>query len=226
MKKIGILLIVFVYGMVSGQTFEGKITYDRSFSSLHPEKVTPQEWTNLIGWKQELYVKSGSYKSVSNGSYCEWQLYVPSENRIYTKIKNSDTLLWNDASLYSEKIIAKSKVKKNAVKILGYQCDEMAFALWSGGSHFFTFAPKLVVDAKQYEQHKFGLWFDYLTESKALPLKTKIETTQFVMETVATEVLPMKLEDSFFALPAHAPLKKNPRQLTSIRGTWFFEEMP
>lgn len=109
--------------------------------------------------------------------------------------------------------------------MLGYQCDEIAFALWSGGSQFYTFAPKLAVDVKLYGQHKFGLWLDYLTESKALPLKTKIETTQFVMEAMATEVIPMKLEDSFFALPANAPVKKNPRNLTGLRGTWLFEEM-
>ena len=64
--KMIIALIAFAYGIALGQTFEGKITYDRSFSSLHPDKVTPQDWTNLIGWKQEFYIKNGSYKSVSN----------------------------------------------------------------------------------------------------------------------------------------------------------------
>lgn len=225
MKKIITAFIFFAYGMVFGQSFEGKITYDRSFTSIHPEKASSQEVTNLIGWKQEIYVKNGSYKSVVNGSYCQWQLYVPSENRIYTKVKDSDTLLWSDASVPSEKIIAKTKIKKNDTKILGYPCDAMAFALYSGGSQFYTFAPKLAVDVKLYEQHKFGLWLDFLNEAKAWPLKTKIETTQFVMETIATEVTPMKLEDAFFALPADVKVKKNPRNSTGIRGTWFFAEI-
>lgn len=225
MKQLIALLSILISTASFGQTFEGKITYESSFESAHPDKVTPQEWTNLIGWKQELYIKNGNYKYVTNGSFCQWKVYVNADNKIYTKVEKSDTLLWNDASLYSEKIIAKTSIKKNAVKILGYSCDQISFALMSGGAQTYFFASKLGVDVKQFEQHKFGLWLDFLSQSKALPLKSRIETTQFVMESVATEVKAMQLDDAFFAVPGDGKIKKNPRNLNSLRGTWLFQEM-
>jgi hypothetical protein len=95
------------------------------------------------------------------------------------------------------------------VTILGYTCDELTLTCKSGTQKYY-FSNKLPVDVKLFENHKYGNWYDYLTKSNALPLKYIIETPQFIMETIATEVKPMKLEDKVFSWPADTKIAKSP----------------
>jgi hypothetical protein len=66
------------------------------------------------------------------------------------------------------------------------------------------------VDTKLFANHKFGNWFDYLSKSNALPLKSIIDTAQFTMESIATEVKPTKLDTKIFELPAGVKTEKSP----------------
>jgi hypothetical protein len=45
-------------------------------------------------------------------------------------------------------------------------------------------------------------WYEYISRSNALPLKAVVDNAQFTWESIATEVQEMKLEKSFFELPA------------------------
>lgn len=123
-------------------------------------------------------------------------------------MNNSETVLWNDASINSDEVV-KSEIKKNAMIILGYTCDELTLTCKSGIQKYY-FAPKLSVDEKLYEHHQYGNWYTFLSNSKSLTLKTIIETPQFVMETTAIEVKPMKLDDSIFNLPLGTKTAKSP----------------
>lgn len=61
-----------------------------------------------------------------------------------------------------------------------------------------------------YINHKFGNWYDYLSNAKALPLKSSIETAQLSIESRATEVKPMVLDKKDFELPAGIKTEKSP----------------
>jgi hypothetical protein len=170
--------------------------------------MTDEQWAQMMGAKQEYFIKDGDYKSVTNGTMAQWQIYNNKENKVYTKMSNSETVLWNDASVNSDEII-KSEIRKNVVTILGYSCDELVLTCKSGIQKYY-FAYGLPVDVKLFENHKYGNWYEYLKNAKSLPLITIIETPQFTMKTVATDIKPMKLDDKIFNLSADTKTAKSP----------------
>ena len=94
-----------------GQTFEGKIVYTNNYKSKIPN-ITDEQFSTMMGSTQEYFIKNGDYKSIANGSVFQWQQYVNKDNKVYSKMANSDTLLWNDGTTNSDEIIT-AKVNKN-----------------------------------------------------------------------------------------------------------------
>lgn len=208
MIKTFTFLIAAFSSLVSfGQHFEGKIVYKNSYTSKM-SGVTDEQFTSTLGSAQEYYIKDGDYKSVVNGSLLQWQLYVNKDNKLYNKIANSETLLWNDGATNTDEVL-KTEINKAVVDVLGYKCDEVILTCKSGTQKYY-FSPKLSVDTKKFEQHKFGNFYDFLSKANAIPLKQIIETEQFILESVATEITPMKLEKASFELPTNAKTMKSP----------------
>lgn len=206
-KALVIVLTILSTITVFGQTFEGKIFYANTYKSKNP-KMTDQQWTSMMGSTQEYLIKGGDYKSIANGTLVQWQHYINKDNKLYNKMSNSETAFWNDASVQGDEIL-KAEINKGVTEVLGYKCDEVILTCKSGIQKYY-FNSKLSVDTKLFANHKFGNWFDYLSKSNSLPLKSVIETAQFTMESVATEVKPMKLDKKTFELPAGIKTEKNP----------------
>ena len=206
-KAIAIIFTVLTTMTVFGQSFEGKIFYANTYKSKN-QKMTDQQWTSMMGSTQEYLIKGGDYKSIANGTLVQWQLYINKDNKLYNKMSNSETAFWNDASVQGDEIL-KVEVNKGVTEILGYKCDEVILTCKSGLQKYY-FNSKLSVDTKLFSNHKFGNWFDYLSKSNSLPLKSVIETAQFTMESVATEVKPMKIDIKTFELPAGIKTEKSP----------------
>ena len=204
---IAIIFIVLISRTVFGQTFEGKILYANSYKSKNP-KMTDQQWTSMLGSIQEYLIKGGDYKSVANGTLVQWQLYINKDNKLYNKMSNSETVFWNEASVQGDEVL-KVEVNKGVTEILGYICDEVVLTCKSGVQKYY-FNSKLSVDTKLFINHKFGNWFDYLSKSNSLPLQSIMETAQFTIECIATEVKPMKLDTKTFELPAGIKTEKSP----------------
>ncbi len=207
MKKLFLLLALLLSTSGFSQIFEGEIIYTNTFKSKNPQ-LTDLQWTTMLGSTQEFYIKDGDYKSVTNGTLAQWQLYSNKDNKLYNKMSNSETLFWNDGNIQRDEVL-KVEVNKNKTEILSYKCDEVILTCKSGVQKFY-FNTKLAVDTKLFINHKFGNWFDYLSKSDALPLKSIIETAQFTMESVATDVKPMKLDVKLFELPAGIKTEKSP----------------
>ncbi|MBC7450739.1 MAG: DUF4412 domain-containing protein [Cytophagales bacterium] len=209
MKKTLLILIISVITAVTtfGQIFEGTIIYSNTYKSKNPQ-MTNQQWTSMMGSTQTYLIKGGNYKSISNGTLVQWQLYINKDNKLYNKMSNSGTAFWNDCNVQGDEVL-KVEVNKNVTKVLGYTCDEVILTCKSGVQKYY-FTSKLAVDTKLFTNHKFGNWYDYLSKSNALPLKLIIETGQFTLESVATEVKPMKLDNKEFELPAGIKTDKSP----------------
>lgn len=187
--------------------FEGKILYDNSYKSknmLMPSAM----WNSMMGSKGEYYIQNGNYKLDSNGSLNKWQLYVNKDNKIYSKLSSSSAILFNDGDEQKDEI-HKIEINKNATEVLGYPCDELVMTCKSGVQKFY-YNSQFAVDPKLFEKHKFVNWYEFVKESKALPLKRVVNTSYFTMECIATEITPMKLDSSLFELPAGVEIKKNP----------------
>jgi hypothetical protein len=200
-------MTIFAAAIVYGQTFEGKIVYRNTYKS-HLPNVSDELFTSMMGSTQEYLIKGGNYLSRANGTVMQWQLYLNKDNKLYNKVSNSETVMWNDGSINTDSVL-KVEVKKGVIEILGYKCDEVILTCKSGIQKYY-FSPKLGVDISLYSKHLYGNWYDYLKASKALPLKITIENQQFEMESVAIEVTPMKVNDKELRLPENVQTAKSP----------------
>ncbi len=192
---------------VSAQYFEGNVVYQNTYKSKSPA-IKDEQLNAMMGTRQDYYVKGGDYKSETNGQFMVWQLYVNKDNKLYSKLANSQAVLWNDGATNPDNVLG-SELHKAAVKILGYVCDELVLNCKSGIQKYY-FSAKLPVDSKLYTQHQFGNYYAYLQKARAVPLKIIIENAQFTMESTATEVKPMKLSQSMFMLPEGTQTAKSP----------------
>ena len=207
MKKLIACLFLVTSFMSIAQNFEGEIVYTNTVKSKSPQ-ITNEQWSTMLGTKQSFFIKGNHYKSIANGSMVQWQLYVAADNKLYSKMGNTEVLQWNDASVRNEEILS-SSIKPHAAKILGYDCDELTLTCKSGVQIYY-FTSKLAADCKLYEKHLYGNWYDFLKLAKGMSLKTIIDTPQFTLEQTATEVNTKKLDDAFFVLPADAKTTKSP----------------
>jgi hypothetical protein len=198
MKFVNTLFFgLFVSLTVFGQSFEGEIIYQTTYKSKNPT-ITDDRLTSLMGSTEEYFIKGAAYKSVLNGTLLQWQLYIPAENKLYTKMSNKDSAISNDAAINDDSVIS-FVLNKAVINILGYSCDELILNSKSGTEKYY-FSSKLSIDPTNYVNHKLGNWYTYVSMAKAVPLKIEIENPQFSIVFIATSVKPMKLNDSIFHL--------------------------
>lgn len=208
MKKTFFLcLFLWLFFALRAQSFEGKIIYSMKIESKLPN-VSDEQFTQMLGDTQEYFIRKNYYKSVMNGKVLQWQIYQPAENKLYNKMNTTDTLYWNDAGENKDAVLSE-KIVRNADTILGYACDELLLTCL-GGTQAYWFAKNVApVDASLYKQHKLSNWFYVLNRTHALPLKYRIDNPQFTLTSTAVSLLPMKLSDALFALPAGAKTTKS-----------------
>jgi len=192
--------------VLSAQSFEGKITYQNTYTSKIQD-VTNDQFRGMMGSVQDYFIKGAKYKSVTNGSYAQMQLYIPSENRLYSKLSVTDTLMWSDGNSNLDEAVS-YEIQKSQVEILGYKCDALVVVTKMGKATYY-FSEKVKVDPELYKNHHYGNWGLIISQTKSLPLKIEMETLQFTMVSTAVEMKEMELENSFFDLP-NAPIKKSP----------------
>lgn len=208
MKTLKVLLLLLtISSLTFGQNFEGKITYKNSYKSKM-QGVTDEQFTSMMGTTQEYWIKDGNYKATLNGSMVSWMLYVNKDNKLYSKMANSAIVYWNDASQNTNEVV-KAEINKDVITILGYKCDELVIT-GKNGTEKYYFNGSLKIDANLFKNHKYGNWNEFTSRTNAIPLKMIVETPQFTIESVATEVKAVALEEQFFQLPANTQTQKSP----------------
>lgn len=205
-KTILFLLTHFMSVALFAQSFEGKIVYKNTIKSKI-NSITDQQFSSMLGDKQEYFIKDGDYKSVTNGALMQWQLYINDDNKLYNKMSNSETLTWLDGTVNQDEVL-KTEIIKEAAEVLGYKCDELILHCKSGLQKYY-FNHKFPVDIKIYEKHKYGNWYEVVSRTGSLPLKLIIENQQIILETIATEIEPMLLDKSLFILPINVKTTKS-----------------
>ncbi len=208
MKRILIIALVLINTVgVLAQTFEGKIVYQNTVKSKVKE-MTDQQWIALLGTEQEYIIKKGNYKSISNGTMFQWQLYLNNENKIYNKLAASNSAFWLDASQAAE-TITKIEVVKNAAEVIGYSCDMVVITTPTATEKYY-YNIKFAVDPSLFVNHKYGNWADFVAKSKSLPLKIVIDNSQFILQSEAKSIKASKVPDDVFELPAGMQITKSP----------------
>lgn len=191
----------------SAQSFEGIVVYQNSFKSKLPN-VPDQQFAAMLGTTLEYSIKGGNYRTTTNGNFIFWQVYINTDNKLYSKVATSEAILWNDGAIINDEIL-KSEVNKAVVDILGYSCDELILTCKSGVQKYY-YSTKLKVDASLFEKHKYQNWNEVMAKTNSVPLKMIVDNDQFTLESVATEVKPIKLDDKLFMLPVDSKLEKSP----------------
>jgi hypothetical protein len=207
MKKLLTFALTVLIATVFGQNFQGRIVYQNTYVSKLPN-VTSEQFTSMMGSTQTYIIKGGDYKSSANGTFFQWQLYINKDNKLFNKMSNSETVLWNDGATNPDEVL-KVEVNKNVTEVLGYKCDEVVLTCKSGTQKYY-FNSKLGVDISLFTGHLYGNWYDYLKVAKALSLKSVIDNAQFTLTCLATEVTELKLDDKEFQLPENVKTAKSP----------------
>jgi hypothetical protein len=200
------LMTMMIFSTSFAQNFEGKVMYKNTYKSKIG--VSDQQLQEMMGTSQEYLIKGGNYRTSTNGTFLQWQLYVNSDNKLYNKMSNSPIIYWMDGAVNKDEVL-KAEMNKGVIDILGHKCDELILTCKSGVQKYY-FSPKLKVDASLYEKHKFGNFYEFISRSKAMPLKIVMDTPQFSVESIATEIIPMKLADDQFVLPGDSKIEKSP----------------
>lgn len=206
-KAIIFLLAILISIGVTGQNFEGQISYKNVYKSKIPG-VSDEQFTSMMGSNLEYFIKDGDYKSIADGTLFQWQLYVNNDNKLYTKMSNTEAVIWNDGAVNADEVI-KSEINKNVTEIAGYICDELILTCKSGIQVYY-FNSTLSVNAKLFVDHKLGNWYEFLSLSNSLPLRIVIDNEQFYLESTAIAIKNEKLDKSFFDLPPAAQIIKSP----------------
>ena len=208
MKRIFLTLLFSLSSLfIFAQSFEGDIVYQNVVKSKLPT-VNDQQLQAMMGNTSNYYISGSDYKSETNGTLILWQMYISGDHKLYTKLSNSETILWNDATVNPDSVIS-SEMHPGVEDVLGYKCDELVLNCKSGVQKFY-FSAKLPLDSKLYANHAYGNWYAYLSKTNAVPLKMIIDNAQLTMISIATEVKPMHLDKTFFKLPTGVKTAKSP----------------
>jgi hypothetical protein len=195
-----ILFVILVNIEAFGQQYEGKITYRNAYTSKIPG-VSDAQLTQMMGDTQEYYIKDGNYKSVTNGTFFQWQLYINRDNIIYNKMANSDTLMRIAAGSNADEVLS-TTINQGVTTVLGYTCDEIILTCKSGTQKYY-FDQKLAIDPMLFREHLYGNWYALVSHSKAIPLRAVIENQQFLLINTAVAVTPSELDSEIFSLNAN-----------------------
>jgi hypothetical protein len=207
MKAILTLIGLLCISTAFAQNFEGKIIYNNTYKSKNA-KVSDEQLEQTFGNTQEYYIKNDKYKSVVNGKVMLWQIYNSFENRLYNKMGNSDILFWINGAKNDDEVVG-FKLNKGVTTVLGNKCDELVLTC-NNGTQKYYFNSKFSIDPSMFSQHKYGNYYNYLSKAKAVPLKIIMETPQFILESTAVEIVPEKLNNKEFDIPAIARIQEMP----------------
>lgn len=169
--------------------------------------LSDEQLAKRIGTQQEYYIREGSYKSITNGQLIIMQLYHSETNRLYNQSATSDTLYWLDASTNTDNVLS-CNFKKEAGLILGYLCDALTVKTRTGITTFY-FNSRFSLNKAKYKKHHYGNWSFFVEKSSSVPLKIITENSQFSMESIATRIKPMKLDDQYFNANSKNPIIKS-----------------
>ena len=181
-----------------GRYFEGEIDYDVSYES-HQNGLSIAQLELMYGVKEQFFISGGRYKTMTDGQVIEMQLYDPGLNRVYTKLAESDTLIFFEGAINRDSIRDFS-IQPNADTVLGHSCQSVTFKSLSGTSTFF-YSEDFPLDAGKFRAQQFANWAFYCEKAHAVPLKMVVRNEQWTMTAVATEIRPFRIDSSFFQTP-------------------------
>jgi len=210
MKKLQIILIFLISNITFSQDFEGIIEYENSYSKINEENpINLKDLENFLGIKSTFITKEGFYKQISEGKYMSFQIYNPSESRLYYKdLIESDSLFIKDLTKFDNTEF-EYEIKKNADTILNHICDKLIYKKQDQNieEHYY-FTTKYKQNPEYFKNFTFGNKNKLSELMKSVYLRYDVFFNGIIISSVATEIKEQKIEDKEFEIPKNSILKE------------------
>ncbi|CAL2055715.1 DUF4412 domain-containing protein [Tenacibaculum sp. 190524A05c] len=208
-KFLSFILLLVVNSIVAQKSFEGVITYKLSYQDKTGE-MSDEEAKEFMGSKQTYYIKGNKFKTEMNGMLKMSQYYTGKDS-IYTKMGTSQFLMYIKTDEQKEKILSIEE-KKSVTKIMGKDCDLLDIKTDEGTIQYY-FTSDFKVNAEDYKNYKYGLWYYCLDKANgSLPVKLIMDTEELKLTIEAVKVENKELDDAIFELPKGMNIIKMPEE--------------
>jgi hypothetical protein len=206
----GLTLILFCFKLFGQQKdFEGIIFYKttvKSASGLISENVIK----NMLGVGNQMtvWIKQGNYRQISDLSD---MYYINTDQRLYIKFRNLDTLYFLEYSSDTSSVtmISKSEEKRT---IAGYECKLLTVQLGEATRKYY-YAPALYMNAEYDKNNTLGRYDVFAKETSSLYLDYEEETKSYNFSQACTRLQQTVVPDSIFKLPRLPQKKFSPDEL-------------
>jgi hypothetical protein len=202
---VSILINLIFLDAPKPELFYGKVTYDESYESIHPN-ISAATLEKLLGTKREFFIENEFYKSIYHGDIKTTVLYRGDINRIYRFKDDNDTIYWMDAAIDSLSIINEFTLEESGGIVLGLPCKKLMLTTKRGITTYY-FNDQYRLRSEPFAYHGVESWSFYMSTTKALPLQIQFETQEITVTSTATKIEKMKLPEGTFEIP-NGPLKR------------------
>ena len=203
-----ILAIMFInISCVTKKPFSGIVHYELSYTSNMPEILSSDSLTKLYGKSKIFYIQDSFYKYEMNGNLATFSIYDPSNQIIYNKSRDTDTVYYFDATKKSRDSILSFSLSKKSDVINGILCDKLVLqSKYSNTTYYFN--TKYSIDPSNFENHSYDNWYYYLTISKSLPLKVSYKNSMYSYTMTFTRMKHELIEKKYFYIDTNSILIK------------------
>ena len=222
MKNVSVNLLVVIFLLVcsvlTGQSFEGKITYKLEMQNPYPDNVTAEQWADqlkaVFGEKgymtSNYYYKEANYVSeIEAGKELGFQLYNPKDGLIYSWQKGTLTAVTLDSKKNMDGFVEFVDSEETEtvmdipcqVIIIKSKLGEMK--IWYNSDHF-------KVDPSLFTGHVYGHYEKMLEKTGSLPIKTEVKGLAGHIIMTMIDFKKETVDDSKFVLPEFTEVTANP----------------
>lgn len=203
MKKLLVLLLVTLPGIVHSQYFSGEITYQVEIVPKS-DTIDVKDIIDLKhGTKAKYVITSKRYKSTyfKDNKYKYSYTYNDETKRMYDDYGNKPYVTFRDSQKANYEYFGSDIFKDSITDVLGHDCYMVLTKSEYGTSRTF-YSDKIRVNYADFEGHQVGNWYNKLKEvDGAITLKTITEHDTYFEIQGAVEIKERQVEDNEFELP-------------------------
>jgi hypothetical protein len=203
------LSLLFFFNSLTAQTyFEGEVIYRSEIFKKVSGKTFPGT-TQPASYIKESF-KNGNWLQQPDGGIIEYMQFDTLTNKIYWKLRNSDTLFFEDGRYRraaENDPGMKYRIVLNTDTLLGMVCNSLIIQT-KALELTLVYCPTLQVDPAWYSKTKIGFYDLIYSKTKSICLKSVITTRQSVSVSTATEIYYVEVEDTVFPDVHNALLQK------------------
>ena len=190
----------------SQKYFEGEITYQNSYKPKMANFNINIPKT-LFGSGSRLSFKEGNFRHDYDGGIFEFDIYNKTDNKLYVKKRNNDTIYWIDCSLPGKEIKNFKLILKKE-NIMGIDCDQLIVQYGKGTSVNYYNSDSIAANPSWFKDFKLDGENLIDEKEKSIFLKSENEFDDFFVIATATKISRHKIDEGIFKISADSILSK------------------